>query len=152
MTTQGFIKDVFARFRNLILYSIIGGCTSLFDFLVFSALTIWTPVHYLAANAISCSIGILSSFLLNRRYNFKVMDHAVRRMASFFSVGIVGLALSSLALHVLIERLQMEKTVSKAVAVVAISIIQYCLNKYISFRKDKVIPTSEIPKNRKSNE
>lgn len=152
MATIGIIMRIYARFRNLMLYCIIGGCTALVDFLIFSVLTMWTPVHYLAVNVISCSIGILSSFLLNRRYNFRVMDHAMRRMVSFFSVGVAGLALSSLVLHLLIESLQIEETVSKAVSVVVVAFIQYCLNKYISFRQDKINPTSESPQNKNSNE
>lgn len=137
MTISKVLRDIFARFRNLILYGIIGSLASLLDFLMFSCLTLWTHTHYLAANAISCTIGILCSFLLNRKYNFKVMDHVVRRMVSFFSVGVVGLILSSVALHVFIERLRMGETVSKGVSIVVVALIQFCLNKYVSFRQDK---------------
>lgn len=136
------LKALYARFRNLILYGVIGSCTATMDFLMFTALTLWTNTHYLVANAISCFTSILFSFLLNRKYNFKVMDHVVRRMASFFSVGVAGLILSSVILQVFIEELRMKETVSKGVAIVAVVLIQFCLNKYVSFRQSKTVPTS----------
>ena len=149
MITSKLLKDIFARFRNLILYGIIGSLTSLLDFMMFTAMTMWTPIHYLIANAISCSTSILCSFLLNRKYNFKVMDHVVRRMVSFFSVGVIGLILSSIVLHVLIERMRIDETVSKGVSIVVVALIQFCLNKYVSFRHDKIVSTLKNNQNKK---
>ncbi len=121
--------------KSLVLYGIIGSCTAMLDFLLFSGLTLWTPLHYLLANALSCSTGILCSFLLNRKYNFKVTDHPVRRMILFFSVGIFGLFLSSTILRFCIESLNIERTVSKLITILIVGIVQFLLNKFISFRK-----------------
>jgi len=131
------IQILYTKFRNLILYGIIGCCTATFDFLIFTSLIQWTPIHYIAANVISCSASILCSFLLNRKYNFKVTDHAVHRMIIFFSVGIFGLFLSSVILHFCIDCLKWEESVSKLTSIVIVVIIQFFLNKYISFREIK---------------
>ena len=137
MTIFELVKAIYSKFRNLILYGIIGSCTATLDFLIFTALTQWTPIHYIIANVISCSTGILSSFLLNRKYNFKVTDHTMRRMAIFFSVGIFGMFLSSVILHFCIDNLHWDELVSKLTSIVIVVIIQFFLNKYISFREDK---------------
>ena len=136
MTMIELIKALYSKFRNLILYGIIGCCTATLDFLIFTCLTQWTPIHYIIANVISCSAGILSSFLLNRKYNFKVTDHTIRRMAIFFSVGIFGMFLSSVILHFCIDDLNLNELISKLASIVIVVIIQFFLNKYISLRED----------------
>ena len=139
MSISELIKTLYNKFRNLILYGIIGSCTATLDFLIFTMLTQWTSVHYIIANIISCSTGILCSFQLNRKYNFKVTDHTMRRMVIFFSVGIFGMFLSSVILHFCIDNLQWDEIVSKLASIVIVVIIQFFLNKYISFREDKKI-------------
>ncbi len=134
MTLREFCQTFYGKFRNLILYGIIGTCTATLDFLIFTGLTRYTAIYYLVANVISCSTGLLCSFLLNRKYNFKVTDHTVRRMVIFFSVGIFGMFLSSVILHFCIDNLHFGELVSKLLSIVFVVIIQFILNKYISFR------------------
>lgn len=131
------VKTLYAKFGVFILYGIIGCCTATLDFLIFTGLTQWTSIHYIAANVVSCFIGILCSFLLNRKYNFKVTDHAIRRMIIFFAVGLFGLFVSSVILHFFIDNLNWNKTISKLSSIVVVVVMQFFLNKYISFKEDK---------------
>lgn len=133
-TLREFCPTFYGKFRNLILYGIIGACTATLDFLIFTGLTRYTAIYYLVANVISCSTGLLCSFLLNRKYNFKVTDHTVRRMVIFFAVGIFGLFLSSVILRFCIDNLHLGELISKLLSIVFVVIIQFILNKYISFR------------------
>ena len=137
------IRRLFSKFRNIILYGIIGSCTATFDFLIFTGLVQGFRIHYIVANFISCTTGILCSFLLNRKYNFKVTDHTFRRMAIFFSVGIFGMFLSSVILHFCIDNLQWGELISKLTSIVIVVIIQFFLNKYISFRENKKTTSQE---------
>ena len=137
MTIKKLVTSLYSKFRNLILYGIIGCCTASLDFLICTGLTQFTSIHDIIANVISCSTGILCSFLLNRKYNFKVTDHTMRRMVVFFSVGIFGLFLSSVILHFCIDDLHWGELISKLTSIVIVVIIQFFLNKYISFREDK---------------
>ena len=64
------IKEVYSRFRNLILYGIIGGFCAALDFGVYSVLCYRDFMPYLWANIISIHIGIFTSFVLNRSFNY----------------------------------------------------------------------------------
>lgn len=136
---KNLFQKLFFRFRNLILYGIIGTCTATLDFLIFTALTQGFNVYYIVANIISCSTGILCSFLLNRKYNFKVTDHTFRRLLIFVAVGITGMFLSSLILHITIELLQWNELVSKLISIIIVVLFQFLMNKHISFRKTKKV-------------
>ncbi len=134
---ENLFHKLYFRFRNLILYGIIGSCTATLDFLIFTALTQGLNLYYIVANIISCSTGILCSFLLNRKYNFKVTDHTARRLLIFISVGVTGMFLSSVILNVCIDHFHWNELLSKLISIVIVVIIQFLLNKYISFRKTK---------------
>ena len=137
MEIKTLAAKFYAKFRNLVLYGIIGCCTAALDFLVFTGLTRFTAIHYIIANVISCCCGITASFLLNRKYNFKVTDHTVRRMAIFFCVGIFGMFLSSVILHFCVDDLHWNELVSKLASIVIVVVIQFFLNKHISFGLDR---------------
>jgi len=134
------IKQIFLtlsyKFRNLILYGIIGSFSAGIDFLVFYSLTSYLEVFYLLANIISVSIGITISFILNKNFNFKVKDKVFKRFFIFISVGFSGLLLSSALLYFFINTLTLEKNISKFLSIVFVVAIQFFVNKFITFKKE----------------
>jgi putative flippase GtrA len=129
------ILPSYHRFRNLILYGIIGTFSAGIDFLIFYTLTTVWEVYYLVANTISVSIGITISFILNRKYNFKVEDNVFIRFLIFISVGFGGLILSSVLLYIFIGILALDKIISKFLSIVFVVLIQFLINKFITFKK-----------------
>ena len=129
-----WIKRLYNRFRNLILYGIIGSFTSFLDFCVFTLLCKYIGLYYLASNCISVLVGITTSFLLNRAYNFRVKDHAKRRFTIFLSVGLSGLVLSNVILYIGIDMLHGNEMLVKLASIVLVVGFQFLLNKFVTFR------------------
>ena len=129
------IKTLFTKFRELILYGIIGCLTSSLDFLVYTALVSWIGLYYIVANCISVLVGISTSFVLNRKYNFKVKDKTGRRFLVFLSVGLCGLAMSNLILYLCIDIMNWNELVAKLASIVLVVFFQFLLNKYVTFKK-----------------
>lgn len=125
---------LFYKFRNLILYGIIGGFSATVDFLVYYLLTSYFEVFYLFANIISVTIGVIISFTLNKNFNFKVKDKIFKRFLIFVSVGFSGLLLSSALLSLFINILDL--IISKFLSIIFVVIIQFFLNKFITFKKE----------------
>ena len=96
------VKELYFRFRNLILYGIIGGFCAALDFGVYTALCYFDIMPYLWANIISIHMGIFMSFILNRSFNFKVKDKTTQRFLSFYAVGLTGLGISELMLYLMV--------------------------------------------------
>jgi putative flippase GtrA len=128
--------SLYKRFRYLILYGIIGTFCAGIDFFIFYTLTTIFEVFYLVSNIISVSVGITISFILNRKYNFKVKDKRIKRFIIFILVGSGGLLLSSALLYFFVDILTLEKVVSKILSIVFIVLIQFLLNKLITFKKE----------------
>lgn len=130
-----FYTKIYYNFRNLILYGVIGCFTSGLDFCVFTLLTLLGNIHYIFANCISVFVGISTSFLLNRTYNFKVKDKTKQRFVIFLTVGICGLCLSNLILYVGIDYLYGNKAFVKLASIVLVVGFQFLLNKFVTFRQ-----------------
>ena len=116
-------------------YCVIGVSGVALDYASYFVLFNWIGVYYLLANAISSSLGIINNFLLNSSFNFKVKDRMLDRFVSFYCVGLLGLAVSSAMLFVLVSRSHMNPNYAKLWTLVVIVLLQYNLNRLISFRK-----------------
>lgn len=128
---------LYQRFRNIILYGIIGCCSSSFDFCIYTLLVRLLCIHYLLANCFSVLVGITTSFILNRSYNFKVKDNTGRRFVIFLIIGLCGLMFSNLILYINIDILNWNKLLSKLISIVCVVLLQFLANKYITFRIHK---------------
>lgn len=122
------------RFRHLILYGIIGSFSAGLDFLFYTIMVQLVGLHYLVANCMSVIVGISTSFMMNRNYNFKVKDKVRLRFTIFLIVGLCGLTLSNLLLYVFISSIGMDKLVSKLLSIVLVVFFQFLVNKYITFK------------------
>ena len=134
---MSIVRRVYYKFRNLILYGIIGSFTSFLDFCVFTLLASYAGIHYLVANCISVLVGITTSFLLNRSYNFKVKDKTKQRFAIFLMVGLCRLMLSNLILYIGIDMLHGEDVIVKLASIVLVVGFQFLMNKFVTFRVRK---------------
>jgi len=131
------IYSLLQRNKQLITYGIIGcSCVGL-DFLVYSFLIKTIKMPYLYANVISVHCGIFASFFLNRHFTFKVKNKVLLRFIFFYIVGFIGFVISSGLLFFLVEKIELNELVSKAFSVIVVALIQFILNKYISFRNEK---------------
>lgn len=83
-----FIKQLYSKFRNLILYGIIGCCSSGLDFVLYTIFVQIFGLYYILSNCISVLCGITTSFILNRNINFRVKDKTEKRFAIFLTVGL----------------------------------------------------------------
>jgi putative flippase GtrA len=123
------------RVREAIVYCIIGCVGAALDFTIYAFLTGFLSIHYQIANCISSSCGIVNNFILNYFFNFKVKGRMLSRLVSFYSIGVLGLMLSAFCLWVLIKKICMDAFLAKFLTMVFIAVVQFCLNKYITFRK-----------------
>ena len=120
--------------RQIVLYGVIGGGSAMFDFLIFTLLYTNFGINEFITNIISVHAGIIMSFILNRRFNFKKTDRLLFRAASFYCTGLFGLALSQGILW-LGGILSLSAILSKFISVFFVAAVQFIINKFITFNK-----------------
>jgi putative flippase GtrA len=142
MTSQRIkelIVNLITKYRSFILYGIIGVSGATFDYFLFILFVNIFEWNMLLSNILSVSVGIINNFILNVIFNFKTKDHLLLRFVSFYSVGLVGLALSTLILKIFVDDFGFNSSIVKLGSIVIVVLVQYFLNKSISFRKSKEI-------------
>ncbi len=127
-------------FRQLFSYGVIGVVSALLDTTVFWVLTTRTVTPPQAANVVGISCGITLSFVLNRAFTFSARDRTLQRFAIFVAVGLCGMALSAAILAIGI-RLGFALMPIKLFSVVVVAIVQFTLNRTITFRTGRLNQT-----------
>ena len=131
------ITRLYKKFRHLILYGFIGSGSALLDFIIFTILTSVCGIYYLVANCISVTCGLTNSFILNRKYNFKVTDKTIKRAILFFAIGFCGLALNSALLYAFYTYAHFPKPLAKICAMAIEVLMQFTVNSLVTFKKTK---------------
>ncbi|MBQ0129121.1 MAG: GtrA family protein [bacterium] len=129
------LRKLYKKFRKLILYAVFGIVSTGLEFGIFSILL--QSMSYQWANVIGFHAGIISSFFLNRKYNFKVKDNPVSRFLVFYGIQLIGLLISSLVLMFFIENLGWDKLVAKALSILIVALLLFELNNLITFRRKR---------------
>jgi putative flippase GtrA len=129
------LKALLLQQKKFLLYCAIGTGGVTLDFGIFSLLVHSGRLEYQAANAMGYAGGTLLSFILNARFNFRVADKLTLRLASFFGVAFLGWLVSFGLLYLLIGLVGFNKYVSKLAVLAVVVLLQYNLNRRLSFRK-----------------
>jgi putative flippase GtrA len=130
------VKNFLIQKKQFLLYCLIGFSGVGLDFCVYSILVKTGALNYQAANAIGYASGTLLSFILNAKFNFRVTDKIGLRLLSFFGVAFIGWLASAAALHLFIENFGWNKYLAKAGTLFVVVLLQYNLNRLVSFRKN----------------
>ncbi len=80
-------------YKLLTKYFFIGILAASIELLTFSLFIKY--INYVVANSIAYSFGVITSFTLNRIFNFKVKDKTIIRFGRFLIVNISGLFISN---------------------------------------------------------
>ena len=128
------VKNFLLAKKQLLLYCVIGARGVALDFGIYSLLVKTRLLDYQAANAAGYASGTLLSFLLNAKFNFRVTDKIALRLLSFFSIAFLGWLASAGLLHLLIGRYGCDKYLAKFATLIVVVLLQYNLNRRLSFR------------------
>ena len=130
-----FFKSMLQKYRAFVVYCFIGVTGVCLDFLIYYILTQMYDVHYQVANAIGVSCGICNNFFWNAFFNFKQKDRLLLRFCSFYCVGLLGLGISACLLWLFIGLFAWNELFSKGMIIFVVTVVQFTLNKCVTFRK-----------------
>lgn len=134
ITTLEQLKRLFIKYKHFTLYGIIGVFCVLLDYSIFHILTNALGIVYLVSNVVSVSSGLTVSFILNRKFNFKVKDRVMKRFIYFYLTGMIGLIISTGMLILLVEHFFLETNIAKIISILTVVLLQFSFNKRVTFR------------------
>jgi len=135
------MKSLFVRLLNskFLRYGIVGVFGLVVDMGVFYILHKMLGVNYIISNIVSSTIAVIHNFILNSVFTFKVKDKRLKRFVSFYMIALVGMAISSGLLAIMIDGFKMDSMIAKMISVFIVAIMQYFLNKKLTFREGRLL-------------
>ena len=133
------IKALLYKYREIILYLIFGGLTTVVSFVVYYAI-LWAGMHYLAAQVISWAAAVAFAFVVNKLFVFEDRDNTpgalLRQIGQFVSVRIASGVLETALLWLLVDVIRISENIAKIPVAVLTVIINYIASKLLIFRKN----------------
>ena len=123
-------------FIQLVKYVLIGILGLVVDFGVYTILTHF-KMNVEIANIISSTCGIINNFFWNSYANFKVHDRLILRFISYFLVGQITTIFTTISLFIFATKMGFPHLIVKIIATFVTTLIQFIINKIITFRKSK---------------
>ena len=94
----------------------------------------WLRIPKYVANAIGFSIAATTNYFLNRIWTFQSHDPKIMlEYSQFFAISIIGLAINTLILWVLVSRYKKHFYLSKLFAIGVVTIWNFLANYFITF-------------------
>lgn len=125
-------------FFQAVRFGLVGVVNTLVDACAYFLLTLlpFFAQHYLAAQAISYSLGVCNSLVMNKRFTFRETEKmGAKRVALFLLVNAISLGVSSLVLFVCREYGQFPNLIAKGISIVFSLGVNFLLNKLLVFKK-----------------
>lgn len=123
-----------SKFKEFIKYCMIAAIGGIIDLLLFIMLHTYTGIHIQIVNLVSMLTGVTTNFILNYHFNFKAHSKFFRRYFSFLTIGTAGFLVVSIAVFIFVQQLGWNAIIVKISATMFATVVQYLLNRYISFR------------------
>ncbi|SDD26307.1 Putative flippase GtrA (transmembrane translocase of bactoprenol-linked glucose) [Williamwhitmania taraxaci] len=123
--------DLFTKF---IKFGLVGASGVLVDFGITYLLKEKAKVHQYIANAIGFTIAASTNYLFNRIYTFHSQNpNLLEEYGKFLAVSMVGLAINSLVIWILVSKLKWNFYFAKVFAIGAATIWNFFANLLVTF-------------------
>ncbi|MBR1452282.1 MAG: GtrA family protein [Candidatus Methanomethylophilaceae archaeon] len=138
-------KDLFVRYREIIMYLIVGGATTVINWGSYYLFTDFLSFELNIANITSWIISVTFAFFTNKLYVFQSKHLDMKTMTKEFSAfvgsriftGIIAWILFPILLYLGIDRFIIETPgmLAKIITSVVEIVLNWVLSKYFVFRK-----------------
>lgn len=131
------MKELFIKYKELIMYLIFGVLTTLVNIIVYYVSTKIFLINYQISNVLAWILSVTFAFITNKLYVFesKTNDKLLKETISFYSLRLFSLGIDILIMYIMVSILNINDMISKIVSNVVIIIINYITSKLITFRK-----------------
>lgn len=141
------IKALLKKYREIILYVIIGGCTTVVNWIVYTALVKAAGADLTAANAAAWFVSVIFAFFTNKLLVFEsrgfekktVIKEAVSFLGARVVSGVIEIFVPELLFNAGLDSalFGIEGGIAKLSVSVAVIVLNYLFSKLFIFKKPK---------------
>ena len=129
------LLTLYRKYREPFWYLIVGGLTTLVDFVVYYTLLALTPLHYLVVFGIAWAAAVLFAFFPNRSLVFQSREDGIlRQFGQFVSSRVATFIIGEGLLFLLVDLGHFSEGWMKPVVSVLIVVLNYVFSKWFVFK------------------
>lgn len=133
------IKNLLKKYREIILYLIFGGLTTLVNIVIYFITTKIFFIDYQISNVIAWIISVTFAFVTNKLFVFesknKIKKDNLKEAISFYLFRILSLVIDIITMYILVEVFTIDDMISKIISNVIVIIVNYLFSKLFIFKK-----------------
>lgn len=149
------IKDLITKYKELIIYVIFGGLTTVVNLLVFTVMgMIIGDEKYLISNVVAWFAAVIFAYITNKLWVFESKSWAgkvlLKEIPSFFAARVFSFIIEEAGLFLFVDVLSFNKIslkilsfeiggelIAKLILAVIVVILNYIFSKLVIFKKNK---------------
>ena len=133
------LRPLALRYQELISYVVVGGLTTLVNFVIYFPLS--RLIHYLIATSVAWVGAVLFAFFANKVFVFEDdrwdRGYLLRQAGSFTAMRVLSWGLEVPVMWIFVEHLGVNSDVTKVAAQILVMALNYIFSKLLIFRKRK---------------
>lgn len=133
------IKELFIKYKELILYVIVGGATTVVAFVTLFLFEHVLSIRLEIANVLSWLCAVLFSFIFNKLVVFESKDKdfkkTLKEFGGFVSARLASLLVDEAIMIIGVRVLGINTYIVKCISEVFVVVINYFFSKFIIFKK-----------------
>lgn len=128
------IKKIYNKYKEIILYVIVGGCTTLVSLVSYAIFTRNIHIDIYNSSIISWILAVLFAYFANKIVVFKSKNKIKTEIVSFFGLRVVSLGVDLLFMWILCDLCLMNDLLAKILVQFIVLISNYIFSKFFVFR------------------
>lgn len=146
MEKQSKLKDLYTKYKEMILYLIFGVLTTALNYIVYFIFAVPLGVHYEISNCIAWIAGVIFAFFTNRSIVFNSQARGFKKKlieaGEFVAARLFSLVAEMIILWFFIDILPLcpnedwNSLIAKFIGAVVVVILNYIASKFVIFKKD----------------
>ena len=135
------IKALCVKYKEVLLYLIFGGLTTVVSLVSFWICTYPLHINVLISNVISWICAVTFAYFTNAKWVFEAQPESrgewLRQFVSFYAGRLATLGVEELLLFVFVTLLHCNDMLIKVIGQVVVVVLNYVISKLLIFRKKK---------------
>lgn len=132
------INKLFIKYREIIVYLIVGGLTTVVSFFSYFLFSYVCSINYLVSNFLSWVCAVAFAYVTNKiwvfqNYNFQ-LSYITKECFSFVGSRVATLLIDMFIMFLMVSLLHTNDLVAKVVVQIVVTVLNYVFSKFLVFK------------------
>ena len=129
---------LYIKYKEIVLYIIVGGLTTVVNFVIYFLLTKLLGVNYLISNCLAWIGAVIFAFFTNKFYVFesKKKNNIIKEFVLFTGTRLFSFLIETLLLFIGVELIKLDDGIVKILVAIIVVILNYFFTKFIFKKKE----------------